>query len=197
MTTHETGGRFCGARKRQENGTCTRPAGWGTGHAGTGHCKLHGGKTPNQAISAARQMAEEEARIVLAELGSPEVTDPFSALMQLAGEVLAWQKATAELVNRLEKIRYQGANGSEQTRAEILLYERAMDRAITVLSAIARLNIEDRLASISERQAEAVISAINAALSQAGVTGAEADAARRAAARHLRAVDSAGPRAGA
>lgn len=35
--------RLCGGTKRGGAGTCTRPAGWGTGHVGTGRCKLHGG----------------------------------------------------------------------------------------------------------------------------------------------------------
>lgn len=37
---------LCGAKKRTGEGTCTRPAGWGTDHVGTGRCKLHGGCTP-------------------------------------------------------------------------------------------------------------------------------------------------------
>lgn len=37
--------RICGAhtRSRNNNDLCTRPAGWGTSHAGAGRCKLHGG----------------------------------------------------------------------------------------------------------------------------------------------------------
>lgn len=34
---------YCGVKKRQGEGTCRRPAGWGTNHVGTGACKLHGG----------------------------------------------------------------------------------------------------------------------------------------------------------
>src|SRR5207253_3287091 len=36
----------CGAKKKQGEGTCTQPAGWGTDHFGQGKCKLHGGATP-------------------------------------------------------------------------------------------------------------------------------------------------------
>ncbi|MFH9225941.1 hypothetical protein [Streptomyces lydicus] len=140
--------------------------------------------------SAGLQKAEADARLVLAELGVHQVTDPLAALMQLAGQVLSWQKATAELVNRLEDVRYRAANGSEQTRAEVLMYERAMDRAITVLAAIARLNIEQRLAAVSEMQAERVVDALNAALTHAGITGALAAEARQVAARRLRVVTS-------
>lgn len=34
---------LCGAKKHNSEDTCARPAGWGTEHAGTGRCKLHGG----------------------------------------------------------------------------------------------------------------------------------------------------------
>lgn len=61
---------YCGADKRQGEGTCTRPAGWGTPHVGTGACKLHGGSTPN-AVKAA---AKAEARHLLGTLGV--VDDP-------------------------------------------------------------------------------------------------------------------------
>lgn len=178
----------CGARKRQGEGACTQAAGWGTDHPGIGHCKLHGGSTTAHTTQAVRRRAETEARAVLAELGVPAVDDPLAALLKLAGQVLAWQEATARLVNGLEDIRYRAANGTEQLRAEVALYERAMDRAVAVLAAIARLNIEERLARVTERQADAVIDAIDAALAAAGVTGQDAARAKQAAARHLRSV---------
>jgi len=126
---------------------------------------------------------------VLAELDVAPVEDPLTALMNLAGQVLAWQEATAGLVNDLEtRIRYEGAAGAEQLRAEVGLYERAMDRAEKVLSSIARLNIEERLATISEAQADRVLAAIDAVLAYLGVTGQQAADARQVAARKLRAV---------
>ena len=179
---------YCGARKRQGEGTCTRPAGWGTDHPGIGHCKLHGGSTTTQTTQANRRRAEDEARALLAELHVSPVEDPLQALLKIAGQVLAWQEATASLVNELEEVRYEGATGAEQLRAEVALYERAMDRAVQVLSAIARLNIEERLARVTERQADAVIDAIDAALAAVGVTGRDAATAKQAAARHLRSV---------
>lgn len=148
---------------------------------------MHGGASPQAKTAAGRRQVEGEALALLAELGVTPVSDPLAQLLQLAGEVLAWQKATAGLVNELTSIRYQGGSG-EQLRAEVQLYERAMDRAANVLSAIARLNIEERLMRLSERQADAVIGAVNAALQAAGVTGELVDEARMAAARHLRSV---------
>ena len=53
--------RYCGGPKRQGEGTCTRPAGWGTPHPGIGRCKLHGGSTPSHVAAAEKVMAEQEA----------------------------------------------------------------------------------------------------------------------------------------
>lgn len=43
-----TDGVQCGAKKRQGEGTCALPAGWGTDHVGYGRCKLHGGVVGKQ-----------------------------------------------------------------------------------------------------------------------------------------------------
>jgi len=52
---------ICGARKRQGDGVCRRPAGAGTNHVGFGRCKLHGGATPNHDLAAARARLDEIA----------------------------------------------------------------------------------------------------------------------------------------
>ena len=181
----------CGAQKRQgaPGDKCTLVAGFGTDHVGYGSCKFHGGNTRNQRAAARAEMADTEARRVLATLDVTPVADPFAALSRHAGQVLAWQEAISHIVNQLgDRVRYEGAAGSEQLRAEIALYERAMDRTGQILGMIAKLNIEDRMARVTERQADALVSAIEAALAAAGVTGPAADDARKAAARHLRAV---------
>lgn len=174
----------CGAQRR-DGSPCTNPP-----MRGGERCRMHGGASPQAKTAAVRRQVEGEARALLAELGVTPVSDPLAQLLQLAGEVLAWQRATAALVNELTSIRYQGGSG-EQLRAEVQLYERAMDRAVSVLAAVARLNIDQRLAVVSEKQAEAVIGAIEAGLAAVGVTGDQAIEAKRAAARHLRLVDGA------
>lgn len=181
----------CGAQKRQGalGELCSFAAGWGTDHVGTGRCRLHGGNTRNQRAAARAEKAEQDAHRLLAQLDVQPVADPFAALSRLAGQVLAWQEAISGIVNNLgDRVRYEGGAGAEQLRAEIALYERAMDRTGSVLGMIAKLNIEDRMARVTERQADALVSALEAALAAAGVTGPQADDARKAAARHLRAV---------
>lgn len=181
------GAALCGANKRQGEGTCAKPAGWGTPTPGTGRCRLHGGNTPTQAAAALRQVAMGEAREAVRKLGFSPVGDPLTALQGVAGELVAvkdWLRGEAE---RLERIRYEGGSG-EQIRGELLAYQAALRDTVNVLTALAKLNIDERLATITEKQAERVIKAVNAALDEAGVGGEVAAGARKAAARVLRAV---------
>jgi hypothetical protein len=154
-------------------------------------CKAHGGKSPNALKAAAKRIAEvklmKEANKLLVQIGASPVDNPLTALSELAGEVLAFKNALGAKVNELEEIRYKGGAG-EQLRAEVALYERAVNQAGNLLANIARLNIDERLAAITEKQAETVLRAIDAALIAAGVTGESAAAAKQVAARHLRAV---------
>jgi hypothetical protein len=154
-------------------------------------CRNHGGASPQAKTAAERRQLQADVTKLLADLDVEAVDDPLAALLRLGGQVLAWQEATAQLVNRLESIRYTGANGAEQLRAEVVLYERAMDRAAAVLTRIAQLRVDERLATVSERHAQALIGALEAGLAAAGVTGHRVVEARRAAAQHLRLVDGA------
>lgn len=152
-------------------------------------CRKHGGGAPQVRAAAATRLAEQEIRRGLARLDVEPVEDPFTELSKLAGQVVAWKNALADKVNELTALRYEATGaGTEQLRAEVALFERALDRCAAVLGLIAKLDIDTRLARISEMQADAVVRAVDAAISAAGVTGPAAAAARQAVARELRAV---------
>lgn len=107
-------------------------------------------------------MAEAEAykkaqRIVEAH-GFGPVDNPLEVIAKLAGEFLAVKDALVSIVAELkdDEWRYRG-QGAEQLRAEIAMYERAMDRAGTFMLNYAKLNIDERLARVSEEQGRVVL----------------------------------------
>lgn len=170
----------CTATAKSTGNRCTRPV-----VPGATVCRFHGGAATQVRVAGHLRLAEAEAQKILARMDVQAVDDPLGELAKLAGQVLAWRDVCADMVNELKSVRYGTENG-EQLRAEVALFERALDRCASVLVAIAKLNIDDRLARISEQQAEVVVRAVDAALAAAGLTGEKAAEARRVAARELR-----------
>jgi hypothetical protein len=182
--------RRCHGKSLDADGHRTRPCKlWAI--AGLTVCYRHGGSNRYMRAAGERRVAEDKvekkARALALRLDINPVDNPLQALAQHIGEEVRFKDALLKLVQDLEEIRYKGAAG-EQIRAEITLYERALDRIGTRLAAYARLGIDERLAAIEEKQAEAVIRAIEAALAHAGITGPALVEARQVAAAELRAV---------
>lgn len=183
---------LCGAAKRQGGGCCRKPAGWGTTHVGRGRCRLHGGSTRTQTRKATDQEVEARARTALAQLGARPVDNPLAELQRLAGRVLAWERVIGEMVNELGSIRYETEFGGEQLRSEVALLERAMDRCERVLVAMAKLNIDERLAQIKVRlsrtQADVLTGIVLGAFADIGLSAELVAAVKPAMARRLREV---------
>lgn len=174
----------CAANSKQTGQRCKQYA-----REGATVCRYHGGNARQVRRKAAERAAETDLRQVLARLDVAPVDDPLTEMSRLAGQVVAFKDKCAELVNQLEdRIRYEDVKGSEQMRSEVALWERALDRCNTVLGTMARLKIDERLAAISEKQADAILAAIDAALDAVNVPRDLRPDARKAAARHLRVV---------
>jgi P27 family predicted phage terminase small subunit len=173
----------CGGKKKQGEGTCGRPAGWGTPHPGTGRCKLHGGCAPSSRVAALNAQAEQ----LMWRYDAPPVTNPLEALTRLAGRAAAWEEEIGRRVNELRSLRYEGIGG-EQLRAEIAVMERAMDRLGRLLVDIAKLNIEERLAGVRKQTADMLERALDKALTASGLDLHGQAAAREEFRRNLKVV---------
>ncbi len=177
------GGRRCKARSRTRDGEqCLNAA-----LTGTDVCHYHGGKAPQVRAKVARDRVERQARETLGRLSVVPVENPLAELQLLAGEAKAWKELLADHVAELKTVRY-GTEGGEQIRGEIVLFERAMDRLGALLASIARLNIDERLVKIEERQADLVARAMSAAFAEMGLPQDQQREAIRRVGHHLRLV---------
>lgn len=150
---------------------------------------MHGGKSP-QAIAAGKaRKIEGEIRETLGRLQVVPVGDPLTELQRFAGEVIAWKDLAAGHVAKLKAMRYS-AEAGEHIRGEIIVFERALDRVGQLLVNIARLNIDERLARVSERQVEAFETALTRALTERGMSREQQREVKVDVARHLRVIAS-------
>lgn len=175
--------RYCGVAKRQGEGTCTRPAGWGTPHPGIGACKLHGGSTQSHLVAARRDMAA--AAVVT--YGLPRDIDPQAALLEevhrTAGHV-AWLSAVVanvdkgDLVWGMTKEKEGGDDRGTTFEARpsiwLALYQSERKHLTEVCRVAISAGIEERRVRLAESQGallagviERITSALYAALVKA------------------------------
>lgn len=155
---------------------------------GTGVCRFHGGAAPQVRAKGMERVVEAEARKTFGRMSehAEPVSNPFDALARTVGEVIAWKDFCAARIGDLEHLRSTDEKGAEQIDAMVALFERSLDRAVGALATISKLGIEERLARVNERQADAVVRAVDAALVAAGLSGARVTEARQVVARELR-----------
>lgn len=125
---------------------------------GTTVCRMHGGQAKQVKAAAVRRLAaervSEDVKNALAFESLDPVTDPLEALARLADEALVMKEALAARVNGLDSIRYSShGSGTEQLRAEVALYERALDRSARFLDLLVKSGFEERRVQITREHA--------------------------------------------
>lgn len=146
---------------------CGQPHGGCRGHNRAGNpcgkppkkgqrvCGNHGGDSPQALAAADRRIKirELEANInaILVKDGVTRIDDPFELMAQVAAEARDFKDALANRLAAIESIRYKASeSGTEQLRAEVLLYERALDRTAKFLDILMKSSFEERRVRISE-----------------------------------------------
>lgn len=193
----------CGGKRRGE-GTgqiCTRPAGWGTDHAGTGRCKLHGGGTRSHQAAGKRALAERAVRT----FGLPREIDPRDALLEevyrTAGAVdWLWSQVQALLPDdviwgKTEEVNKTAGEfpGLDVTHAAavnlwVKLWQDERAHLVRVAKEAINAGIEERKVRLAEQQGTLLAGVIQRILGDLDLTPAQAARIPEVVPRHLRAV---------
>jgi hypothetical protein len=170
----------CGGKKRQPPyGPCTRPAGWGTNHPGTGRCKLHGGSTQSHNEAAQVEQARRDVEL----FGAAKDVHPAQALLELvqwtAGEVDYWRARVreievADLTWGTTKVKEggddRGTTQEAKPAVEYVMLVDASNRLEKYASAALRAGVDAALVRIAESQGSRLFDAIEQILAALGLT---------------------------
>jgi hypothetical protein len=162
-------------------------------------CKNHGanagGVIRQQAgLRLINGQADARAGEIIAEYGNDlanarPVQDPYAELMQLAGEMREWKDMLRSRVQRMRADQYRySVSAGEQIRAEIVLYERSVERLGSMLVAIAKLNLDARLVGIRTQTLDMLERALMMALTKASVPPEKMEAARETLRAHIKKI---------
>lgn len=193
--------RVCGAQRSKGQGTCQRPAGWGTDHPGHGACKLHGGSTPTHRSAAQAELA----RRAVTTYGLPRDIGPAVALLEevhrTAGHVSWLQAKVADLEEEdlvwgiTEQVDKQATeySGTDTTRAAkpnlwLVLYQQERKHLAAVAKAAIDAGCHERLVRLAEEQGAVLAGAIRAILADLDLTAEQRTRVREVVPRHLRAL---------
>lgn len=177
--------RHCGAQtnERWNDGVpCKQPKGFRTDHAGTGHCWLHGGSSPN----GKRHAQHEAAQKALGKLGVPVGNgDPFTLLAKAVSHAEGYLEATAQVLRDAAEAsdaqgegpaviqepepqrRFQARTEHQALDVAAELYEQAIRTAARTGKAAVDADVADRLAALDERAGALLLRFIRELLAKA------------------------------
>lgn len=187
-------GRYCGARKRQGEGTCTQAAGWGTDHPGIGACKLHGGSMQNHKTAAVTTQARRD--VVL--FGARRDIHPADALLELvqwtAGEVEYWRHRVKQLDEHeltwgVTRVKEGGDDrGTTQEAKPNVAYSMLVDasnRLERYSASALKAGVDERRVRLAEAQGTLLHGVLVAVLGELGHDVAPGSVAAQVVLRHL------------
>lgn len=197
---------LCGAKKKQGPGTCTKVAGFGTDHVGTGHCKWHGGSSPGGIEYAAKQQ--------MAIMGAPvDDLQPHEALIfcvrLTAGEVRYCQMKILELSDVDAVVRpetektedYETEDGRMGTHTSTTVHKEELNLWVKVrIGAVERLaryskmaldaGVEERRIQLAENWAEDTARLLKGILGDLKLTPKQKERAPEIIQKHLLALET-------
>jgi len=208
MTLRDSGAehdkRYCNGKRRGAEAAgklCTRPAGWGTPHVGTGRCKLHGGSTQSHTQAGAKTLAAN----AVATFGLPREIDPRDALLEeiyrTAGAVdwlhqqvqkLEAEKVTWGISEEVEKqaSEFPGVDTTRKAAVNVWveLWQKERRHLVDVCKAAVQAGLEERRVRLAEQQGAMLAGVIKNILGDLDLTPEQQGLVATVVPRHLRAV---------
>lgn len=155
-------------------------------------CSVHGGRAPQVVAAAKQRLAaaklQAKANAVLAHEGREPVEDPLQELGKLASASQALAESLGKRVNALSDLEHFGSAYAPQIKAEVALYERALDRTGRLLDILVRHGYSERQIQIQETEAMLVAGVLRRVVSALGLTTEQQNQAQKLLAAEFRSM---------
>ena len=157
---------MCGAKCRDGH-PCTQFA-----VKGTNRCRMHGGRAPQVRAKARQNVLEARINGELRRREITPITDPVTAIQDVVGREFAFlDLAQARMSEILDSwVRTSELTDTEDAKATVAIFERALDRAERGAARMVQLGIQARIAAAQEMRAAAFIAAFQQAIVLARTT---------------------------
>lgn len=156
-------------------------------------CRMHGGSAPQARAAADLRLRTREieasASRVLAHEGITAIEDPLDELGKLAAGAKALMEALGARVNNLDDLEHFDAKNSPAIKAEVQMYERAMDRTHRLLDSLVKHGYAERQVAIQEQEAMLVAGVIRRVLAGLGLSSDQQKQAQVLLAAEFRAIE--------
>ncbi len=162
---HSNGGvaKQCTAKSKRSQQRCRAVA-----MLGQNVCRMHGGSIPKARANGrerhAVELAEAKAEAMLEKRGITPTANPVDVLYELLDEIVAWKDIATERRDEIAEFSYRSDGNTEQLRAEITVWERAVDRAVKAATDIQKLGLAEQRIQINALQAQQVGERVQSAL---------------------------------
>lgn len=137
-------------------------------------CYHHGGANPVVRAKAQErlrvQKIEAHATKVLATEGLAGIEDPLTELSKMASSSQALMLSLGARVNSLQELEHFDAKNSPTIKAEVQMYERAMDRTARLLESLVKAGYTERQVQIQENEAMLVAGVLKRTIAALGLT---------------------------
>jgi hypothetical protein len=137
-------------------------------------CRKHGGKTPLGLQAGEQRIAEQQAAAEIARITDApplkSISEVYDWLLSIAGTVKAWGEILQARVAVLSSLGYETEYAGTQLRADVILFERALDRSAKLGEALVRLDLEGRKQALDERVAGQLVAVVRAILGDLELT---------------------------
>lgn len=155
-------------------------------------CPSHGGNSPAVRAKGLERLAarrlEAQVNATLAHEGVTAIEDPLQELGKLASSCTALARALGQRVNAMNKLEHFDDKSSPTIKAEVQMYERALDRSHRLLDSLVRHGYSERQIQIQETEALLVSGVLRRVIAALGLTNEQQQRAQQLLAEEFRAI---------